>query len=157
MSWSHLHPALIHFVLGFSALILILDMARLARPAGTPLLPDPPEESPPPASGRLEGLVFVLIVGVGSGWVALAHDRIIQNGGRPLPPGGLHEGMGLSLLALATLRTLGEGWATGERRRSLLTGIDLALLILLGSTAFMGEFLVFHKGMGLDSLPLHSP
>jgi len=143
--WSHLHPAIIHFVVGLVVVVLLWDIRRLRKISSGELVD-------PAFLAILEGGVLLALLGVGTGWIALAHDTIVQHGGIPLPLGQVHGKMGVSLLALTTFRALGGASPGTVRLRRLWMGVDLALLLLLSGTALLGEWLVFHEGMGLDEL-----
>ncbi len=143
MAWSHLHPALIHFTVGLGLLYLLWDLAQLTgRSSGT--LP----------GERLlgEGAVGLFLVGVATGWIALANDRILQNGGHEIFLGTIHGGMGVMLLAGTTGRVLSGFRPRKARMRQILAGLDLGLFILLLGTALLGERLVFVQGAGLSGV-----
>lgn len=148
MVWSHIHPALIHFTVGLALLALLRDMKNLSGEATH-------RERPLPGESFFgEIVVALLLVGVASGWVALAGDSIHQNGGAEIPLGSLHGGMGLLLLAGATGRVLTKEGPEGSRTRKILLGLDLGLLILLLGTVFLGERLVFLQGLGVSGVRL---
>ena len=143
MVWSHLHPALIHFTVGFGLFYFLWDLGQLSgkRPLSLP-------------GERFfgEGIVGLFLVGVASGWVALANDQILQNGGHRIFLGTIHGGMGLLLLAGATGRALSGFRPQRKGVRHFLVGLDLGLLLLLLGTAILGERLVFLQGMGLSGV-----
>jgi uncharacterized membrane protein len=145
--WAHLHPAIIHFVVGLGFVVLIRDILSLRKD------PEAGTDSPDPV---LEGWGGLVLLGVGTGWIALAHDTLVQNRGIPIPFGQIHEKMGVFFLALSTLRILGGTQPPTFRRRRFWIGMDLALMILLLGTSLMGEWLVFHEGLGLDRPLLQS-
>jgi hypothetical protein len=100
----------------------------------------------------LEGWGGLVLLGVGTGWIALAHDIFVQNGGVSIPLGQVHGKMGVFFLILASLRILGGADPPTRRLRKFWIGIDLSLLLLLFGTALLGERLVFHQGLGLSNL-----
>lgn len=143
MTWSNLHPALIHFVVGLGLLVILWDIRRLVAS---------PESGGDDFTfgGVLEGWLGLVLLGVATGWIALAHDRVLQNGGHEIFLGSLHGKMGVFFLGLSTARVLG---GTSPRRpglRRFWAGFDIALMLLLLGTALLGERLVFHLGLGLS-------
>ncbi|MGC8529921.1 MAG: hypothetical protein ACP5OP_06975 [Leptospirillia bacterium] len=143
MVWSHLHPALIHFAAGFGLLYLLWDLAQLTGKSWGTL----------PGERHLgEGAVGLFLVGVGTGWIALANDRILQNGGHEIFLGTIHGGMGLALLAGTTGRVLSGFCPQKGRMRHILAGVDLGLFLLLLGTTLLGERLVFIQGAGLSGV-----
>lgn len=143
--WSHLHPALIHFVIGLGSFVLAWDVWRLQNASAS-------EPETLPFGLVLEVWGGLLLLGVGTGWIALVHDTLVQNGGASIPLGQIHGKMGVFFLFLASLRILGGGNPATLRLRRLWIGVDLALLLLLFGTALLGERLVFHQGLGLSNL-----
>ena len=146
MLWSHFHPALIHVVVGLGFLVLLWDLWRLLRPAtAAAQLEDLFEKV-------LEGWMVLVLLGVATGWLALTHDEIMQHGGRPIGPGEIHGRLGLLILILATVRVLWTPAPRSQRIRQVLAGLDLSLVGLLLGTALLGEWLVFHLGLGLSGV-----
>ena len=143
MGWSHLHPALIHFAVGFGLLYLLWDLAKLTGKSSGTL---------PGERHWGEGVVGLFLVGVATGWIALANDRILQNGGPEIFLGTIHGGMGLLLLAGTTGRVLSGFRPQKPRMRHILAGLDLGLFLLLLGTALLGERLVFIQGAGLSGV-----
>ena len=147
MTWSNLHPALIHFVVGLGLLVILWDIRRLVAS---------PESGPDSGrddftfGGVLEGWLGLVLLGVATGWIALAHDRVLQNGGHEIFLGSLHGKMGVVFLGLSTARVLGEVSPRRPGLRKFWAGFDIALLLLLLGTALLGERLVFHLGLGLS-------
>lgn len=149
MFWSHLHPIVVHFVVGLGCVALVRDILQLrAGKGGFPVSWE---------TGILEGVVVLVLLGVGTGWIALVHDRILQHGGAPFPLGRIHGMTGVLFLGLATIRALGGPLPGNIRTRQVWIGLDLALLFTLLGIALLGEFLVFHEGLGLDDLSLQVP
>ncbi len=143
MAWSHLHPALIHFAVGLGLLYFLWDLAQLAGKSSETL----------PGERYLgEGVVGLFLVGVATGWIALANDRILQNAGHDIYLGTIHGGMGLMLLAGTTGRVLSGFRPQKARMRHILAGLDLGLFLLLLGTALLGERLVFIQGAGLPGV-----
>ncbi len=143
MVWSHLHPALIHFTVGFGLIYLLWDFGKLTGKF---------ESTLPGERFFGEGIVGLVLVGVGTGWIALANDRILQNAGHEISLGSIHGGMGLLLLAGITGRVLAGLRPDKLRLRHLFAGLDLGLFLLLLGTALLGERLVFLQGVGLTGV-----
>ncbi len=145
MGWSHLHPALIHFVVGIGMVLLIWDINRLHLSSGS-------------SGGKgafervLEGWLGLLLLGVGTGWIALANDTLLQHGGAEIYLGSVHGKMGLLVLGLATARVFGGATPRSRRLRQFWTGLDIGLLLLLSGTALLGEWLVFRLGLGVTGV-----
>ena len=143
MAWSHLHPALIHFAVGLGLLYFLWDLGQLAGKSSETL----------PGERYLgEGVIGLFLVGVATGWIALANDRILQNAGHDIYLGTIHGGMGLMLLAGTTGRVLSGFRPQKARMRHILAGLDLGLFLLLLGTALLGERLVFIQGAGLPGV-----
>ncbi|MCL4486244.1 MAG: hypothetical protein M1537_07975 [Nitrospirae bacterium] len=147
MAWSHIHPALIHFVVGLGIIVFLWDLVRLSHPPGA-------REDDGPFGLALEGVLGIVLLGVATGWIALAHDTVLQNGGREIFLGSLHGKMGVFFLGLSTARVLGGPAPRSLRLRKFWAGIDIGLILLLLGTALLGERLVFHLGLGLSGLTL---
>ena len=144
MAWSHLHPALIHFVVGLGLLVILWDIRRLLRS------PESRGGDDLTFGGVLEGWLGLVLLGVATGWIALAHDRVLQNGGQEIFLGSLHGKMGVFFLGLSTARVLGGASPRRPGLRRFWAGFDIALMLLLLGTALLGERLVFHLGLGLS-------
>ncbi len=142
MGWSHLHPALIHFVVGLGTILLIWDIRRLRHATGS-------YDEGRAFGLAAEGWLGILLLGVGTGWIALANDMLLQHGGAALYMGNVHGKLGILVLGLATARILGGDAPRTHRLRRFWTGLDIGLLLLLLGTALLGEWLVFRMGMGL--------
>ena len=143
MVWSHLHPAVIHFAVGVGLLYFLWDLSQLTKKSSETL----------PGERYLgEGVVALFLVGVATGWIALANDRILQNAGHDIYLGTIHGGMGLMLLAGTTGRVLSGFHPQKARMRHILAGLDLGLFLLLLGTALLGERLVFLQGAGLSGV-----
>ncbi len=147
MAWSHIHPALIHFVIGLGLLVILWDIRRLVRSPES-------REDGLPFGGVLEGWLGLVLLGVATGWIALAHDTVLQNGGREIFLGSLHGKMGVFFLGLSTARVLGGSSPRTLRLRRFWAGFDIGLMLLLLGTALLGERLVFHLGLGVSGLTL---
>ena len=143
MVWSHIHPALIHVTLGFGLFYLLWDLGRLTGKVAIDL---------PGERFFGEGMVGLFLVGVVTGWIALANDRILQNGGHEIFLGTIHGEMGLILLTGATGRALSGLYPVRIRVRHILVGLDLGLFLLLLGTAILGERLVFLQGVGVSGV-----
>lgn len=144
MAWSHLHPALIHLVVGLGTALLVWDLSQLKKEGGGSFKGV--------RTNFMEGWLALILLAVGTGWIALTNDRILQFAGKPFGPGEIHGNMGVAVLGLATIRTLGMAAPDSPGFRRLLAGIDGILLGLLLGTALLGEWLVFDKGLGLSGL-----
>ena len=134
---------MIHFAVGLGLLYFFWDLAQLAGKSSETL----------PGERYLgEGVVALFLVGVATGWIALANDRILQNAGHDIYLGTIHGGMGLMLLAGTTGRVLSGFHPQKARMRHILAGLDLGLFLLLLGTALLGERLVFLQGAGLSGV-----
>ena len=143
MVWSHLHPAVIHFAVGVGLLYFLWDLSQLTKKSS---------EALPGERFFGEVAVGLFLVGVATGWIALANDRILQNAGHDIYLGTIHGGMGLMLLAGTTGRVLSGFHPQKARMRHILAGLDLGLFLLLLGTALLGERLVFLQGAGLSGV-----
>lgn len=132
MTPSHLHPVVVHFALGFSLLWLLKERLteKVADECST--------------EGGIRETVFVAcLLGIGTGWLALAWDWSRQFSGHFFWPGAIHETLGI--LAVA-----GLGWrfflVRPETRERRLRRAHMILLLLFLSLGVTGEWLVFGYG-----------
>ncbi len=147
MGWSHLHPALVHFVVGLGTILLLWDIKRLR-------FPYEPARCDRPFALISEGWIGLVLLGVGTGWLALATDALLQHGGAEIYLGSVHGKMGILVLGLATARVLGGPAPKPPGLRRFWTGFDIGLLLLLSGTALLGEWLVFRMGLGVSGITL---
>ena len=129
---SHLHPVVVHFALGFTLLWLLKEQLPLERRGESRA-----EE------GIKEAVFISCLLGIGTGWLALAWDWARQFSGQFFWPGAIHETLGI--LAVGVL-----GWHFFRLRRETpenrLPRTTFFLLVLFLSLGFTGEWLVFGYG-----------
>ncbi len=142
MNVAHLHPILVHFALGWSLFWVVRDLLRTTRQPDAPI-----EHFFLPESVLVTG-----ILGIATGWLALAWDDTREFRGHPFWPGAIHEALALLAVGLLGALILKARWFWGLEKRGihlLMAGILLTILLLTGMT---GEWLVF--GWGATGRPI---
>jgi|UniRef100_A0A7C3LR25 uncharacterized membrane protein len=129
---SHLHPVVVHFALGFTLLWLLKEQLPLKGRGGSLA-----EE------GIKEAVFLSCLLGIGTGWLALAWDWARQFSGQFFWPGAIHETLGICAVGIL-------GWhfflARREKGENRFPRTHLILLVLFLSLGFTGEWLVFGYG-----------
>ena len=142
MNIAHLHPMLVHFSLGWGLLWVVRDLIRSTGKNGP--------ETDTPFMG--EGTLIAGILGIATGWMALAWDDTREFRGWLFWPGAVHEGLALSAITLLGIRVLGTKRVPVSGKQWLHLGVGGMLLIIFLLTGLTGEWLVFGWGAtGRDS------
>lgn len=129
---SHLHPVVVHFSLGFTLLWLLKERLPL-RGRGESWAEE----------GIKEAVFIFCLLGIGTGWLALAWDWARQFSGQFFWPGAIHETLGICAVGIL-------GWhfflVQRENSENRPPRTHLILLVLFLSLGFTGEWLVFGYG-----------
>ena len=143
---AHLHPILVHFALGWSLFWVIRDLWLANKSKECSVLSAP---------FLLEGTLISGILGIASGWLALAWDQTKEFRGIFFWPGAVHEGLAILAVSLIGFRILGNRWFSAQNSSLLRLGMGGTLLFFFLLTGLTGEWLVF--GWGATGRPPYSP
>ncbi|MHB8422936.1 MAG: hypothetical protein ACYC9S_05720 [Leptospirales bacterium] len=143
MTVAHLHPILVHFALGWGLFWVVRDLWMSSK------------DCPGPAPLFLqEGALIGGILGIASGWLALAWDQTKEFRGIFFWPGAIHEGLAILAVGLIGTRILGDRWFSIPQTRPFRLGMGGTLLLFFFLTGITGEWLVFGWGAtGTSTLP----